>query len=169
MMGMFPASKQNDLTEWQQKNAVPPIKGADFSKWQEEIGASALPFGLNTFPIQQIGPEADVMLSINSTNCKRYAAKMNPLAKQASEKLEKTLAIDFKDVWQKMEADEVSGSELCSYLDWAYYARVDLKGDMQTYIKIHETACQEYFNSLTQANISVEWAENGIMSNEFMR
>ena len=109
------------------------------------------------------------MLSINSTNCKRYAAKMDPLAKQASEKLEKTLAIDFKDVWQKMEADEVSGSELCSYLDWAYYARVDLKGDMQTYIKIHETACQEYFNSLTQANISVEWAENGIMSNEFMR
>ena len=33
MMGMFPASDQNNLTEWQQGNAVPPIKGADFSKW----------------------------------------------------------------------------------------------------------------------------------------
>ena len=33
MMGMFPASDQNNLTEWQQGNAVPPIKGADFTKW----------------------------------------------------------------------------------------------------------------------------------------
>lgn len=52
MMGMFPASDANNLTEWQQGNAVPPIKGADFSEWQAELGAAALPYGLNTFPIQ---------------------------------------------------------------------------------------------------------------------
>jgi hypothetical protein len=52
MMGFYPASNLNTLTEWQQSNAVPPIKGADFSKWQEELGSSALPFGFNTFPIQ---------------------------------------------------------------------------------------------------------------------
>ena len=54
-----------------------------------------------------------------------------------------------------MEQEEVSGSQLCSYLDWAYYARVALKGDMEQMKKIHETACQDYFNSITQANISV--------------
>ena len=69
-----------------------------------------MPFGLNTFPIQQIGPEADVMLSINSGNCGRYASKIEPLIKQANEKLEKSLAIDYKDIWMKFEADEVSGS-----------------------------------------------------------
>ena len=33
MMGLFPASTANNLDEWQQGNAVPPIKGADFTKW----------------------------------------------------------------------------------------------------------------------------------------
>ena len=52
MMGVYPESDANDLTDWQQGNAVPPIDGADFSAWQQELGAKALPFGLNTFPIQ---------------------------------------------------------------------------------------------------------------------
>jgi hypothetical protein len=38
MMGLYPASHLNHLNEWQQSNAVPPIKDADFSKWQEELG-----------------------------------------------------------------------------------------------------------------------------------
>ena len=46
MMGLYPANNQNDLTEWQQGNAVPPIKDADFSQWQAELGAKALPYGL---------------------------------------------------------------------------------------------------------------------------
>ena len=46
MMGLYPATDANDLNEWQQKNAVPPIYGADFSKWQQELGAHALPHGL---------------------------------------------------------------------------------------------------------------------------
>ena len=52
MLGLYPSTHANDLTEWQQKNAVPPIEGADFSEWQKELGASALPYGLQTFPIQ---------------------------------------------------------------------------------------------------------------------
>lgn len=51
MLGLYPATHANDLTEWQQKNAVPPIEGADFSEWQKELGAYALPFGLQTYPI----------------------------------------------------------------------------------------------------------------------
>ena len=30
---------------------------------------------------------------------------------------------------------------MCDYLDWAYYARVALDGDMDTYKEIHETVC----------------------------
>jgi len=52
MMGLYPSSTVNDLTAWQQGNAVPPLEGVDFSEWQEELGASALPYGLNVFPIQ---------------------------------------------------------------------------------------------------------------------
>ena len=52
MMGLYPESDLNTLTEWQQGNAVPPIEGADFSTWQEELGDQALPYGFNTFPIQ---------------------------------------------------------------------------------------------------------------------
>ncbi len=51
MLGLYPSTHANDLTEWQQTNAVPPIEGADFSEWQKELGASALPYGLQTFPI----------------------------------------------------------------------------------------------------------------------
>lgn len=51
MMGLYPSTHANDLTEWQQGNAVPPIEGADFSKWQQELGAYALPYGLQTYPI----------------------------------------------------------------------------------------------------------------------
>ena len=51
MLGLYPETDANDLTEWQQNNAVPPMAGADFSQWQAELGAKALPFGLQTFPI----------------------------------------------------------------------------------------------------------------------
>lgn len=78
MMGLYPSSDLNSLTEWQQGNAVPPIEGADFSKWQEELGSQALPHGLNTFPIEQVGLEADYMLSLNERNCQRYAKDLKP-------------------------------------------------------------------------------------------
>jgi len=72
MMGLFPSSEENNLNEWQQGNAVPPIEGADFSKWQEELGAHALPFGLNTFPINQYGRASDYMLAASHFNCPKF-------------------------------------------------------------------------------------------------
>ena len=36
-MGVYPANNQNELTEWQQGNAVPPIKDADFTVESNEI------------------------------------------------------------------------------------------------------------------------------------
>ena len=35
----------------------------------------------------------------------------------------------------------VSGAEMCDYLGWAYYSRVALKGDMDTYKEIYNTVC----------------------------
>ena len=78
MMGLYPASKLNTLTEWQQGNAVPPIEGATFDYWQEQLGDQALPYGLNVFPIQQVGMEVDYMLSLNTKNCARYAQELRP-------------------------------------------------------------------------------------------
>lgn len=51
---------------------MPPIEGFDFSDWIAEAGADALPYGLNVFPIEQLGIEVDRMLSINEDNCERY-------------------------------------------------------------------------------------------------
>jgi hypothetical protein len=36
------------------------------------MGADALPYGLNVFPIEQLGLEVDRMLSINADNCERF-------------------------------------------------------------------------------------------------
>ena len=84
-MGLYPSTTANDLTEWQQKNAVPPIEGADFSKWQQELGASALPYGLQTFPIQQSGFEKDFLLSLSSQNCKAFATLTEQPLKEISD------------------------------------------------------------------------------------
>jgi hypothetical protein len=73
MMGVWPESNVNDLTEWQQQNAVPPLDGVDFTQWQQELGAYALPYGLNIFPIQQLGRAADYVLSLDNVNCQRFA------------------------------------------------------------------------------------------------
>ena len=69
MMGLYPTSTTNNLNEWQQKNAVPPVNGVDFTKWQEELGSSALPFNLNTYPINQYGRSSDYLLSLSENNC----------------------------------------------------------------------------------------------------
>jgi hypothetical protein len=92
MMGFYPSSDLNHLNEWQQSNAVPPIKDADFSKWQEELGSKALPYGFNTFPIQQTGLDADYMLSVNANNCELLEqllnTKMGSLRSETDKKIE---------------------------------------------------------------------------------
>lgn len=74
MIGFYPESTVNTLTEWQQGNAVPPINGADFSEWQQELGANALPYNFNTYPIQQFGLQDDQFLSFSEQNCSKWSA-----------------------------------------------------------------------------------------------
>ena len=103
------------------------------------------------------------MLAMNSKNCARYGAKLRPLEHDANNKLETEMRTnpDYRAVWNEMLKQQVSGSEMCDYINWAYYARVELKGNMDTYQQIHNTVCKDYFNDITQANITIEWSDDG--------
>lgn len=127
MMGLYPESTVNMLTEWQQGNAVPPIENADFSKWQEELGASALPYNINTFPINQTGLDQDWLLSLNMENCSRWKQEYGP----QYETLVKKADLHFKSAWpayyKNMVAKKANFYEYCDYLQWAYYTGVQLE------------------------------------------
>ena len=77
MMGLYPSSHMNDLNEWQKGNAIPPVD-ADFSVWQDTLGAYALPYGLNTFPIFQNGRKTDYLLSISEYSCPLFKSLWEP-------------------------------------------------------------------------------------------
>lgn len=110
----------------------------------------------------------DVMLSMDDMNCARYEARMTPLLHDAEQTLTQTMVSSYSDIWTQMLTQQVSGPEMCSYLSWAYYSRVALSGDMDTYTEIYNTACKDYNNSVTQANISVNWSDDGMISHSFL-
>ena len=114
-----------------------------------------------------MGPEADVMLSMNSNNCARYGAGMEQPLTDAEAQLEQSMKDNYQSIWTDMLTAGTTGPEMCNYLDWAYYARVNLTGDMQTWIEIHNTVCKTYSDSVTQANIALEWSDDGLVSNAF--
>jgi hypothetical protein len=73
LTGLYPpGTNKNILTEWQQKNAVPPNEGVDWSKWQKELGDKALPDNFNVFPINMDGHDDDYLLMISKDNCPAY-------------------------------------------------------------------------------------------------
>ena len=105
------------------------------------------------------------MLSMNQGNCAKYESGISSMLDDAKTQLDTALDTKYKDIYKEMHTAGITGPELCNYLDWAYYARVTLKGDMDTWKEIHNTSCKDYSNSVTQANISVEWANDGMISN----
>jgi hypothetical protein len=94
---------------------VPPLEGVDFTSWQQELGAYALPYGLNTFPIQQLGREADYVLSLDNRNCQRYAYQtVSPQSK-----LESQLNYQFRQyptIMNIITSQQATTVEFCSYL-----------------------------------------------------
>ena len=159
MMGLYPSTHANDLTEWQQGNAVPPIEGVDFSEWQKELGAYALPHGLQTFPIQQTGFEKDFTLSLSEKNCARYKDSISPKLAQIGSSLDSQIATEYPDISSEMAEKDVSGEELCDYLTWAHFNAVPLEGDkdrQDSYAKlVSETCPSSYYNQVTQAVLQV--------------
>ena len=107
------------------------------------------------------------MLSMNENNCARYGAGMDPKLHAAEAALVQSMLDDYPDVWSEMLSKEYTGPEMCNYLDWAYYARVTLTGDMDTWRNIHSTVCKTYTDAVTQANIDLEWTDDGLVSNAF--
>jgi hypothetical protein len=74
-----PSSNDNFINEVQQKNAVPPLAPAaaaywqkDIEKWQAELGNASLYDQINTFPINMVGHDDDLMLRLNGENCPRF-------------------------------------------------------------------------------------------------
>lgn len=104
---------------------------------------------------------------MNQRNCQRYSDRISPLLTEAENNLVQSMTTNYSDIWSDMLRKEISGPEMCNYLDWAYYARVTLQGNMDTWVEIHDTVCKTYSNAVTQANITVEWSDEGIVSNAF--
>lgn len=79
--GLYPPfTNINTLTEWQQKNAVPPLDNVlndQWTKWQQELGDKALINGFNTFPINVMGAENDYILGLNENNCALFNKKVS--------------------------------------------------------------------------------------------
>ena len=78
-----------------------------------------------------------------------------------------SLTLTYSETWTQMLQQGVTAPQLCNYLDWAYYNVINLGGDTERWESIRSTICTAYFNSVTQANITIEWSNNGLISNAF--
>merc|ERR1712224_890608 len=115
-----------DLTEWQQGNAVPPIEGADFSKWQNELGAHALPNGINTFPIQMFGKDHDWLLAMSEKNCPRFKAEWDSVWSEKENWYNADFAKKFPEAQDHIDAANGNVQDFCSYMEWAHLNGVQL-------------------------------------------
>jgi len=106
---------------------VPPIEGFDFTPWIEEMGADALPFGLNVFPIEQLGIDVDRMLSINEDNCDRFKAEFTEPFAQLEAQNTLLFTREYPDLADQVVSSGGTLSNFCEYLDWAYYTGTLLK------------------------------------------
>jgi hypothetical protein len=165
MMGLYPATTANDLTEWQQSNAVPPMEGADFSEWQKELGAHALPYGLQTFPIQQAGLEADFLLSLSDNNCPYYTSKMQSTVEQIVKQSVDQIS-SVSSAWKQM-VDTTSVGDVCAYLDWAVNNSVSIKKLEGTDQVL--TICRDtYTKQMSRVAVEFDAAESHLVSSEFI-
>lgn len=168
MMGLFPSSEENNLNEWQQGNAVPPIEGADFSKWQEELGAHALPFGLNTFPINQYGRASDYMLAASDFNCPKFDSLWS--AQTAANEDQWAAFIERKGPASLtfLLQDGYSVQEMCDYAYWAYVGYVDLENaDDWEYLRT--SVCPRFFKDQNKDQALIDSENNYLVSSGFMQ
>jgi hypothetical protein len=165
-MGLYPANNQNDLTEWQQGNAVPPIEGADFSQWQAELGEKALPFGLNTFPINQYGRAADYILSLDEHNCPYFNENWQQQVASIN-----TTWVDFVNANGDATTQQIiQGStiqEVCDFTQWAWVSYVDLNSQ-DSFEWLRTNVCEGFFQQMNEAQASLSMQMDNVVSNGFM-
>lgn len=163
MYGLYPASDQNDLTEWQQGNAVPPIEGADFSKWQEELGAHALPHGINTFPIQMFGKDHDWLLAMNEKNCARWESEWNSVWAGKEEWYDGAFAKKFPEAMDHINTAGGNVHDFCNYMEWAHLNGVELSIERDTALNIHQF-CNNYTHTRVTMKQGLDDKDSHIMS-----
>jgi len=169
MLGFFPADKSHDLTEWQQKNAVPPIKGADFSEWQKELGANALPYGLNVYPIEQVGLEVDRMLSINGDNCPRFKKEFTDPWTTASKIDTEGFSQMYPELGEKINSMGASLTQFCDYVNWADITGVTLQGKESDWTTIRQQHCD--YEALQRQNMmnKLDLTDKNLISGSFLK
>jgi len=164
MMGLYPASDANDLTEWQQGNAVPPVEGADFSEWQQELGAHALPHGLNIFPIEQTGLEADYLLSVNEQNCPLFKKVFYSTAMDLDYIALQGLPYKWSDFVKQRGS---TMHEFCEYLEWAWLTSTPLK-DQVNMDNLRRDNCHTYNTQYVNALRQFEEENSNLVASEFV-
>ena len=166
MMGLYPESNMNQLNDWQQTNAVPPIAGADFSEWQKELGSNALPFGLNTFPINQYGQSADFVLAVSEKNCSQFGSAWKVQKAEVETRwLTEAMATGSADVKSILTNNTLDLT--CEYLNWAWYSYVDLtSADAFEWLRVN--ICSNYYTDLNLAQKSIDEQNQNIVSAGFM-
>lgn len=128
---------------------MPPINGVDFSKWQAELGSSALPHGLNTFPINQVGRNADYELALCERNCPLFTDLWADALDQTEGK--------WFGIADKTGSEVSLGilyyygiEHTCSYIDWAYMSYVDLD-EAESFEWIRTNICAGFNQDLNLA------------------
>lgn len=164
MMGLYPASNYNDLSDWQQGNAVPPMEGADFSAQQQELGAHALPYGLNIFPIQNTGLEVDFKLALNEQNCPLFKENFYPTGQALNDVALQGLPLDVADM---IKADGSNMREFCNYLEWAWITSVPLQNQLK-YDRIRRDDCHTYQTSYVNALRQFEQSNSYLIATDYM-
>ena len=169
MMGMFPAdTTTNQLSEWQQQNAVPPIADFDFTPWITEMGTNALPYGFNVFPIEQLGIKVDRMLSINEDNCERFKKEFSDEFELMENQNTEMFVRNYPQLADTvLEAGGTLGN-FCEYLDWAYYTGVSLSGEWD-YDQIRAVSCM--YNSLQRVSMmnKIDITDKNLISGSFLK
>lgn len=168
MIGMYPESKSNFLNEWQQGNAVPPINGADFSEWQQELGASALPYNFNTFPIQQYGLADDYMLAFGNHNCAKWKQDFSSTAAQLNASFGEWLQTNYPTFADAVNAQNSNAFELCNYIDWARYTGIALQNadDAEA---IRTTGCADFRSQRLVSMHEASSADSNVFTTAFLQ
>lgn len=134
--GLYPPfTNINFLTEWQQRNAVPPLENVlndQWTKWQDELGDKALLNGFNTFPINVMGAEDDYMLALNADNCPTFGKAISDNYKTLEDNVQntfKTFLTRLTGFFGVQSADTKTAISYCQYLKWADLHNVALSFD----------------------------------------
>jgi hypothetical protein len=131
--GIFPPTEcQQTLTDWQQKNAIPPVSIEDVDKIQKELKEKALPECFNMAPVASEMNEHSYDIQCQDSNCKSYHEVSSKLCASDEQADLKKPILDFLYPTFNEHIGEVTMEEvgeICSYLVLADLHKLELTFD----------------------------------------